>query len=388
MRKIDRRIVVVAALIFIVVLAYGLMRYLISLKEEPPMRPPDDARRFVQTDTVHYETRWTPVSAPGRLLSISELDLVAEASGKIITGKVPLKKGAQFRKGDLLFTIYPDEARLELQARKSLFLNSLANLLPDLAIDFPEDEQSFQSFFNNININQKLPEFPEIRNEKLKVFLAGRNIYSEYLYIERDELQLQRRELKAPFDGTYKEVYLEAGAYTNTGGRIATAIRTDKMELEVPLDRFDADWVETGDQVKVHSDRGDHTWTGRVIRKNQFVEPNTQSQGVFIEVFNNTEPLLLPGEYLHAEFDGHPVEGVMEIPRNAVLNNDEVFVVVNERLEKRRINIVKKNESTLLFNGLKENVILVTQPLINVMEGTSVSTSKTESAGKQGKAKK
>lgn len=362
------------SLVFIVGLAYGIMRYLIALKEDQPMRPPEDARRFVQVDTVNYSTIWSPVSAPGRLSSLAEVELIAEASGKIETTKTELKKGSKFNKGDVLFTIYPDEAELALRARKSQFLNMLANLLPDISIDFPDKEKVFRDFFSSIDTNKPLPEFPEIETEKLKIFLASRNIYSEYLNIQKDELQLSRHSLKAPFDGTYREVYLEAGAYVNTGGRVARAIRTDLMELEVPLERIDAEWIKSGDKVKVFSDRSSHEWEGVVIRKNQFVDPNTQSQGVFIRLYNNNELPLLAGEFLHAEFHGHPVEKVMKIPRNAVVNSNEVFAVVDGRLEKRIINIVKVNERTLLFRGLEEGEIIVVQPMVNVLEGTPVKT--------------
>jgi multidrug efflux pump subunit AcrA (membrane-fusion protein) len=376
MRKVNRRIVIIASLIFIIGLAYGIMRYLISLKEDAPMRPPDDARRYVQVDTVDYKTVWSPVSAPGRLLSVTELDLVAEASGKIEAREVELKKGARFKKGDILFTIYPDEAELALKARKSQFLHSLAILLPDISIDHSDYEKSFRNFFSSIDIDEKLPEFPEVKDEKLRIFLASRNILSEYFGIQKDELQLSRHTLQAPFDGTYREVYLEAGAYINTGGRVASAIQTDMLELEVPLQRVDADWVKIGDKVNVHSDRGNHEWTGTVIRKNQFVDPSTQSRGVFIRLYNNNELPLLEGEFLHAEFSGNPVEGVMELPRNAVFNTNEVFIVADERLEKRTINVIKVNERTLLFNGIEEDQLIVAQPMINVLEGTLVNIGK------------
>jgi membrane fusion protein, multidrug efflux system len=387
MRKIDRRIVIVATFIFIVVLAFGLMKYLISLKEDPPTRPPGDKRRLVKVDAVKYSTVWSPVSAPGRLLSVSEVDLVAEASGKIETQKIELKKGARFRKGDILFTIYTTEFELSLKARKSQFLNMLANLLPDVSIDFQDHEQAFRQFFSSIDLDKPMPAFPEVKNDKLRIFLASRNVLAEFLNIQKDELQLSRHTIRAPFDGTYKEVYMEAGAYTNTGGRVAKAIRTDVLELEVPLERIDAEWVKIGDKVVVRSDRSQERWNGTVIRKNQFIDPNTQSQGIFIRLSNNNHVPLLPGEFLHAEFHGHPISGVMEMPRNAVFNNNEVFVVVNERLEKRSIKVIKLNERTLLFNGIDEGAMMVMQPLINVLEGTPVSTDNNPPAQEQKRGK-
>ena len=372
MRKIDKRIVVVAAFIFIVGLAYGLMRFLAAQKEDLRRRPPVEAKRFVKAEPVKYTTIISPVSAPGRLTSIAEVDIVAEAAGRLQQGDVTLKKGSAFSRGDILFIVYPDEAALALKASKSQFLNTLANLLPDIRIDYPDHEQGYLEFFSSIRLDHPLPQFPEVKDEKLRIFLTSRNVLSQYYIIRKDELQLSRRTTIAPFDGTFTDVFLEVGSYTNTGGRIAKAIRIDELELEVPVERFDAAWIKIGDQVTVRSDRRGLTWKGKVIRKSQFVDPNTQSQAIFIKIQNHRNPSLLAGEYLDAEFPGHPIENAMEVPRNVVFNTNEVFVIVEERLEKRIANIIKVNEKSLIFNGLQEGEILVMQPLINVLEGTMV----------------
>lgn len=372
MKQIDRRIVIIAAFIFIVGMAFGLMKFLIAQKEDPFMRPAIEAKRYVKAEEVKYKTIISPVSAPGRVSSISEIDVIAEASGKIIVSKVPLKKGSEFSKGDILFTIYPDEAMLALKSKKSQFLNSLANLLPDIKIDYPDYEVEFRDFFNSIDTNKKLPDFPEVKNEKLKIFLASRNILSDYYGILKDELQLSRHTIVAPFDGTYSDVYLEAGAYTNTGGRVAHAIRTDVLEIEIPLERFDAEWVKIGDEVTLTSDTREKEWKAKVVRKSQFVDPNTQSQAIFLRLENGTGKKLLVGEYLKAKFPGHPIENVMEVPRNIVFNTNEVFIVNDNRIHKKQINIIKVNEKSLIFNGLKPGEVVVMQPLINVLEGTQV----------------
>lgn len=372
MKQIDRRIVIVAALIFIVGLAFGLMKFLSAQKPEPPVRSAVVAKRMVKAEVIKYATIKSPVSAPGRVASISEVDIIAEASGKILVSNIPLKKGAKFTKGDVLFTIYPDEAILALKSKKSQYLTTLANLLPDIKIDYPEYEDKFRKFFNSIDVNNKLPEFPTFENEKLEIFLASRNVLSTYYSISKDELQLSRHTIIAPFNGTYSEVYLEADAYTNMGGRVAHVIQTDKLEIEVPLDKFDAEWVKIGDQVDLYSDSRDLKWKGTIVRKSQFVDENTQSQGIFIRVRNPGKKPLLVGEYIKAEFPGHPVQNAMEIPRNAVFNTNEVFIVEDGKIHNEIINIIKVNEKTLIFNGIDEGKMVVVQPLINVQEGTLV----------------
>jgi len=384
MRKIDRRIVIVVSMLIILLVAYGLMRFLIAQKEAPPVRRSVEARRYVKVEPIQYNKIAAQVSEGGRFSSISEIDIVAEAAGKIEPGQIALKKGARFSKGDVLFVVYPDEAILSLKARKSQYQNTLASILPDLAIDFPEAEESFLEFFSSIKEDKVLPPMPEIRDDKLKIFLASRNVISEYYNIKRDELQLTRRTVRAPFNGTYTDVYMELGAYTNTGGRVARAIQTDNLEMEVALKRDDAAWVNLSDPVKVISESRSLTWEGRVIRKSNFVDENTQSQAIFISIKPNKNQDLLVGEYLTAVFPVRPIENAMEIPRNSVFNTNEVFLVRQGRLAKSKIDVLKVNERTLIFNGVAEGDTIVVQQLINVSEGTLVQTDK-EEPGKQQK---
>lgn len=374
MKKIDRRIIIIVSFIFIVGLSFGLMKFLIAQKEEPPVRMGNDTKRFVQSTEVKYGTVKSSVEAMGRLRSLSSIDIVAEASGKIIPGNISLKKGASFSKGDLLFTIYKDEAELDLKGKKSRFMHTLANLLPDMKIDYPEYEELFTDFFNSVSISGDLPPMPDFEDEKLKVFLSSRNVLDEYYGIRRDELKLKRHSIYAPFNGTYSDVYLEAGAYINTGGKVAHAIQTDILELEVPVKSSEAIWVSKGDEVLVTRPDSKYEFQGEVIRKGSFIDEDTQSQSVFIRLKSDVRNPLLNGEYLVAQFPGYHIDETMEIPRNAVFNYDQVFIVKNDRLEKRTIDIVKLNEKTLVFKGLEEGHLLVTQPLINVTEGTVVRT--------------
>ncbi len=60
----------------------------------------------------------------------------------------------------------------------------------------------------------------------------------------------------------------------------------------------------------------------------------------------------------------------MEIPRASVFNHNQVFIVLDGKLVKKTINILKVNEKTLLFNGIEEGLEIVTESLINGKENT------------------
>ena len=367
-------IFIVVALTVLLGGSAGLSLLFVSMKPEPPRRPESGLKRFVKAREVVYTDIISPLWREGRVVSGSEVMLVSEASGKIESGDINLRKGTSFKRGQLLAVIYKDEAELALKARKSRYLTTVSSLLPDIKIDFGARYEDFRWFFNSIDIDKELPRLPEINNEKLKVYLSGRNVLSEYYGILQDEKKLGRYSLYAPFDGTFTKVNLEVGAYVNTGGHIAQMIRTDHLEVEVPVENGESKWISIGDKVSVYSRNDENKMSGVVVRKSDFVDLDTQSRSIFVRVTGFYKDPLLAGEYKIVEFPGQKIYNAMEFPRNSVFNSNEVFVIVEGKLKKREVNILKWNQEqeTMIFNGLEEGTRVVAEPLINVKENTPV----------------
>lgn len=374
---------IIVALLVLLGGSAALSQLFISMKPEPPRRPDMEMKRFVKAESVEYSDIISSVSRQGRVVASNESPLVSEASGKILQGSVVLRKGTNFKKGQLLAEIYKDEIALALKARKSRFLTTVTTLLPDIKVDFPNHLKAFELFFTTINIDEDLPELPEIKDEKLKIFLASRNVLSEYYGILQDQKRLKRHSLYAPFNGTFTQVNFEAGAYVNTGGQIARMIRTDQLEVEVQVEANESQWIEIGDLVKVSERYSTEERSGRVVRKSAFVNNNSQMRSIFVTVKNTPGNDLLMGEYKEVNFPGQKIEAAMEIPRSAVFNSNEVFTIVEGRLKKQEINVIKVNETTLIFNGLSEDDFIVVEPLINAKENSPVGIVGEEQAPKQ-----
>ncbi|GET20951.1 hypothetical protein JCM18694_11970 [Prolixibacter denitrificans] len=351
------------------------MQVLVGMKPEPPRKAEEVVKRFVKAKPVAYHTVTASVKAPGRVLATKEVMLVAEASGRIEPGEVALKKGARFRKGQKLLNIYKDEAEMALRSRKSQFLNSLANMLPDIKIDYPDFYDQFQQFFSSVRLDRDLPNLPTVaigNNEQLKVFLASRNILSDYYSIKKDEMALKRYTLYAPFDGTFTQVNFEVGAFVNMGTQLAKMISTNNLEVEVPVENRQSEWIKVGSPAIIHSTSRNKNWQGHVVRKADFVASSTQSRSIFVKVDPDNARDVLSGEYLDVEFKGQEIPDAMEIQRSAVFNSNIVFTVVDGRLKKEPINLIKYNEETIVFNGLEPGTELVVEPLINAKEKTEV----------------
>lgn len=368
----QRKIIVIISIVGILALAFMMMSYFAAQEETPETQIPDEVARKVKAQPVNYEQVSYTISSTGRLGSQSYVDIISEVQGEILPGNVPLKKGQRFRKGDLLIKIYDEITDYNLKAAKSRFQNSIANILPDFKIDFPEDYQKIKDFFDALKINEPLPDLPEITSDQERIFLASRNILNDYFSIKSSEIQLGKHRIYAPFSGTFTEVMLEVGSIANPGSRLARIINTGMLELEVPVPVDDVKWINKSDEVKVNAEDGSGEWIGTVVRKADYVDRNTQSVSVFISVQNNSENPLYEGQYLRASFAGEFTGNAMEIPRRAVFNSNMVYVVNDNILRKAEINILRINQESMIFNGLEENIYVVVEPLINVVEGSEV----------------
>lgn len=350
-------------LVVILILAsgYGIMKYLEAQKQLPPQRPKPPQINPVRVQEVSYNDRNSTVEAFGRLGSSQPVTLVAEVSGRLLPGSVPLKRGQSFRNGQLLARIDDTENRLTIQARKSTFLNMIAGILPDLRIDFTDSYEEWQAYFDKIDIEKTLPSIPEVTDPKLKTFLATRNILNEYYSIRSQEERLRKYYVYAPYDGNISEVVLETGSVVNAGSQIARIFRTDKLELEVPIEIRNEKFIARGNKVTVTDREGDTEWEGTILRKAERVDPNTQSVNVYIGISPRPDAPVYDGMYMKAIIDGETLENVMEVPRQTVFDRNWVYVVKNDSLKKRQIEVIKSTEEHYLIRGLEPGEKLVTE---------------------------
>ena len=364
-----KSLISIAVVIVLFILSSLLYMMFAGMEEKSEDKQREEIKLFVKTEKVTYTTNQAKIIETGRLSSQHTVDLSAEVQGEILPGDVPLREGTKFRKGTLLVRIFDEEAQNNLKASKSRFLNAIAGILPDIKIDYPGSYKKYEDFFNSVKINEPLPPLPEPDSEAEKIFLASRNILNDYFSIKSAEVRLSKYNLYAPFDGSFTQVYLEPGSVANPGSRIASMIRTDKLELEVPVRIEDAYWIHVGDKVQVSTKEGNITWTGTVVRKSDFMDPATQAITVFVALTPAKGKPLFQGQYLRAVFAAKTLEESMEIPRNAVFSTDRVFTVEDGMLKENKINLLKTNETTVIFTGLPQGVDLVVEPLVNAKEG-------------------
>ncbi len=367
-----RKIIIVVSGIAIIAFSFFSMQWLSGMKKLPPKQPQREVVRYVKADEIKYSNHNVSVFATGRVISNADVTLIAEVRGELMTGDVSFMVGQSFKKGDLLVKIDDSIEINNMKSRKSSFLNAVAGILPDLRISFPEQYNEWAQFLNDVDINKDLPPLPDINSTQERIYMASRNILTNYYSIKSAEANFESYHIYAPFDGTIIEVNLQEGAVANPGSRLGRIINTKNLELEVPIEVDDAQWLKVGQKVSITNESRTSNWTGRIIRKPESVNPGTQSINIFVAIHASRGNPVYQGEYLQAEFAGVKLNNVMEVPRNAVFNGNEVFVIHDSLLIKETVKIHKINRDKLYFNGLQEGIYVVSEPLINAVENTRV----------------
>lgn len=351
----------IAFIIVPILLIGGVLfsNFLAGQKELPPQRPKPVAKNFVKVRPVSYSKMPVEIEAFGRLNSLQQINLIPEVGGKLLRGQVALKEGAVFRRGQILIKVDDKEETLTLQSRKSNFLSLLAGILPDLKIDFPESFDQWQMYFEAIDLDKPLPEIPQESEIKVKTYLASKGILTDYYAVKSLEETLKRHTIYAPYTGTVQSVNLEVGSVVSPGAVIATIIRTDQLELKVPIQKQDIAYVSIGETVKVIQEETAKSWLGKIVRRAPFIDPNNQSLNVYIAV-DNTYGDLYDGLYLKAAISGKYVEEGMLIERSVIRNKNEVFIIASDSLlQTKKINIAKVTENDAIIHGLDPGDLIV-----------------------------
>ena len=306
----------------------------------------------------------------GRVVSTSTMNLSAEVQGKI-TSAITLKKGIHFKKGQTLFSLNSSDAKLALKARKSGFLALLTNILPDIKVDFPERFNIWNNFYKELKVNEPISRFPNFTSLKEKNFIISRKILTEYYQIKSDEERLKKYSISAPFDGSIIDAFTDVGAIVNPGSPVLSIIRDNTMEIEISIATEKINQLAIGSAVTL-VDNNYKSFEGKVIRIGDYINQQTQTVPVFVNITSQTEGLY-NGMYLDANITGRGYENVVEIPRKALIGNNKIYIIARDSsLTSLEINVIDYKENSVTVSGIPNQTSVVTESIVNINEGEKV----------------
>lgn len=368
-----RQISIILGILILVGAGFVTRRMMTGGQQQTQKDKPEKARA-VQARQITNKANEATIPVSGKLEAAKRIELYAEVQGRFIQADNPFKNGVTFNRNDVLVQIDKQEAAYNLRSQKSGLKNSIAQMLPDLKIDYPEHFERWQDYLQNLELDKPLPPLPAVDKQQVDYFISARNIYSQYNTIQAQQDRLADFTIRAPFDGVLTEALIDPGTLVRPGQKLGEFIQPERYELLAPIGSSELDKVATGDTVLLHSSDIAGQWRGQVIRVNKKINSSTQSVQVTIATEGEK---LKEGMYLEGKIKTGLIQNSCEVPRRFVENGEFLWVIHDQKLQKASVEMLHSSDGRAIVRGLEEGTRILNESIPSAYEGMPVKPVKT-----------
>lgn len=314
------------------------------------------------------------INANGNLVASRKIELYSEVQGIFKQTNKAFKAGQFYKNGEVLLNIDSREFYTSLIAQRSTLFDLITSMMPDLRFDYPESFKNWEAYVQQFDIQNDLSPLPEPVNDKEKYFVNGRQVVSTFYTIKNLEERYKKYKLNAPFDGVLTETLVNPGTLIRSGQKLGEYIDPNEFELEVNVNAQFMDILKVGENVRLSNLSGEKEWLGTVKRVNGRIDQNTQTVQVYISVRGEG---LIEGMYLEANIVARSEKDALEIPRNLLVNENQLFIVNGDHLELKDISAVYFTDKTAIVKGLPDGTEMLNRPIPGAYDGMLVKATKT-----------
>ncbi|WP_299387543.1 HlyD family efflux transporter periplasmic adaptor subunit [uncultured Lacinutrix sp.] len=363
-----RKIILSIVGILLIIGSFLFAKKLIADKNKPK---PVQAKvvKTVFIDTVQNSTIPIVIAANGKLEAKRRLELYAEVQGIFKTGNKLFKPGQEYRAGQTLIKIDAAEYYASVQSSKSNLYNSIAAIMPDLRLDFPDIFDKWQNYLNSFDLNKTTPKLPEMTSDKENYFITGRSIVSNYYNVKTQEQRLAKYYISAPFSGILTEALVTEGTLIRSGQKLGEYIDPSVYEMEVAISKTFANLLKVGEEVALNNLDKTESYKGKVSRINGSIDPTTQTITAYIEVKNAS---LKEGMYLEANLNAKEEVDAIEIDRNLLLESQQVYVVKDSLLDVLDVKPVYFSDTKVVLKNVPNGTVILKKPVPGAYAGMLV----------------
>lgn len=289
-------------------------------------------------------------TANGELVAKAQVDLKAEASGKLV--KLYAKDGQKVSKGTLLAKLDDAELQANLKSAKT-------------ALDLAEKKAArTKTLYGKDGATAEELESAESAVESAK---ASKELI---------EAQLQKTEVRAPFAGTLGVVEVSEGAWMTSGAQIATLTNTSELKVEFELPQRFSRYANMGDKVVLIDTEQGIKADAKICFLDATMS-NTSRTRKARALLKNANGKFLPGTYVRVKLDFGEGELVgIPVPSEAVTldaNGAYVFVVKDGKAKKVDVQTGLRTPITVdVVQGLSAGDTVVASGLMNVRDGMGI----------------
>ena len=366
--------------IILVIFVVGGAASYVLLSTGPEIMPKEksSSAKIVQVIPMDPQTRSVAVTALGSVVPSRKVVIRPQVSGQVIRQSDAITIGGHVKENDEMIRIDSKDYELALsEVRSNLEQSRFEREVESgrqVIAKREWDELQADLDIGDVNRSLVLRE-PHLRKAEALMEKAMNDI-------EIAELQLSRTIIKAPFNAMVVEESVEVGQLLSPSSTICELVGTDEFWIQVTIPFSDLKWIRfpeenrAGAEAQVVLDMGNGestAWKGKVIRLLSDLDPLGRMVRLVISVEDplglnkrsgSKLPLLL-GSYVEVRMDAGDLENTLRIPREALREGNQIWVVGQDNLLK----IVDadvlwlEKETVLISNKLEKGDQLIVSDL-------------------------
>ena len=299
---------------------------------------------IAERNTLDNDLRLT-----GSLLPNESVALKSEVSG--VVRRIFFMEGQRVKRGQLLLQL--DDAEVVAEIEKLEFTKKLN-----------EDSEYRQ---------KQLLAREAISQEEYETALTTLN--TTLADIKLRKVQLQKHQVRAPFDGIIGLRTVSEGSYLETSDDIATVYSINPIKLDFSVPGKYSNEVNVADKITFKIDATDEEFEGSIYAIEPQIDPQTRSLRIRAKS-NNPGNILLPGQFAEIKLTLDTYEEAIMIPTEAVipeLNGKKVFVLQGGLVQNRPVQTgIRTANSIQVTSGIELGDTVITTGILQVRPGMEV----------------
>lgn len=349
-------------------------------------RPPEVPIPVIRAIPVKPQDLRLTVKSQGTVAPRTQTTLVPEIAGRVLEVSPSLAAGGFFEAGDELLRIDPTDYQLQVvQAAAQIAQARLSLETEEAQAEVARKEWESLGEGEAQRLLRRVPQIAQARAA----------LSSAQAALAQAKRNLEKTRIAAPFAGRVLRKNVDIGQYVTPGTAVAIIYSVDYAEIRLPLPDEELAYVDLplsyrgggaerpqpAVRLQTEFGRRRHTWTGKIVRTEGTIDPQTRMIHAIAEVPDpygrgpdpNRPPLAM-GMFVEAEIQGRWMKDVITLPRAALRGEDQVLVVDSEsRLRFRHVNVVRlERERVIIDSGLEGGELVSLATLATVVDGMEV----------------
>ncbi|MGD8606064.1 MAG: efflux RND transporter periplasmic adaptor subunit [Myxococcales bacterium] len=387
-KRTDRRLKWVLSIGILVASLLGAL-LLVVTKEEPPRAPKTLEGTLVEVTRIEATRQEVDLHAKGTVVPAKEIVLQPELGGRVVWQSPELVPGGRFEAGQPILRIDARDYELAVES----FRSQVRRAKLDLTLEARRGEVAKREWdtFGEMDVSD---EQRDLAQRKPQLEASKLDLKAAQSALKKAELDLKRTVLRAPFNAMVVSEDVDIGQLINPQTPVARLVGTDEFHVQVSVPVGSLRTVHArsedgpGSQVNIIQRVGEGTIErrGEVIRQLPDLDPGGSMARLLVSIENplggKAELPLLLGSFVDVAIAAQPIDDAIRLPRAALRNGREVYVMNDEDLlEIHEVEIAwTEPDSVLITGGLTPNERVVISRIATPVPNMLLRTAEPDSA--------